>query len=195
MLDGSGFVVCGSIFNPPIANPDYGYLFKVSEIGDSLWLRKYQPVNWDTTRAIWMNFQQLICTPYNTLAVCGRVSDGSEKIIRAWLLHVDKDGCLVPGCATSVSDLDLINGKAPPFKFFPNPISSDKCYLLSQINEKNCLLQFMDTNGKIIFQRNMQAEKGVQYIVDIPLHLANGLYQLRLATSEYELTEKIIISR
>lgn len=39
MNDKSGFVACGDISTSAFIEPDYGILFKVSEKGDSLWLR------------------------------------------------------------------------------------------------------------------------------------------------------------
>ena len=96
--DGSGYVTCGN-FNHSMNNErDFGYLFKVSPDGDSLWTRYYEPLNWEPFRARWMTLYQVIPTPYGGIVVCGRVADKQENAVKGWVMHLDVDGCLVPGC-------------------------------------------------------------------------------------------------
>lgn len=195
MKDGSGFVTCGSLSTSAFDKPDYAFLFKNSTDGDSLWTRKYQPLGWDSIRAWWMDFNQITCTPYNTLAICARVSDGIEGTIRGWILHLDKDGCLVPGCLTKVDDVSNEPRKETTFELYPNPVIGDMSFLLSRINCRNCKVILTDIKGRIFLERNFIAEKGVQYILEIPRNLINGVYCLKVNAGSNQFEQIVVLSR
>ncbi|MEO6690823.1 MAG: hypothetical protein ABIO44_00645, partial [Saprospiraceae bacterium] len=59
MKDKSGYVACGELSSNSNSVPNYGMIFKVSENGDSLWLRKYQPLSWDSLRSQLITFFQI----------------------------------------------------------------------------------------------------------------------------------------
>ena len=130
LLDSSAIIVCGSLDTPPFAEPSYGCIFKCSLKGDSLWTRLYQPLGWDSIRAGWMVMESIRTTPYNSLVVCGRVADFRDSVIRGWLLHLDSEGCLVPGCDKVVNNSDIQSGKEKAFSVYPNPIVSSHLFLL-----------------------------------------------------------------
>lgn len=194
--DKSGLVTCGSLNTPPFAEPDYGWIFKCSSQGDSLWARMYQPLGWDSTRAWWMSLESIRTTPYNTLVVCGRVSDGRDAMIKGWLLHLDSEGCLIPGCDKIVDNKDIQSSKEKSFSFYPNPIVSSHLYLLSRIGDQSKFtIELFDISGRVLHASQFNPHQGVQYIMELPSELGNGEYLLKIHGKEFEQTEKIIIIR
>lgn len=196
LRDSSGIVTCGSLHTPPFAEPSYGCIFKCSIQGDSLWTRLYQPLGWDSTRAWWMSMESMRTTPYNTLVVCGRVGDGQDQVTRGWLLHLDSEGCLVPGCNKIVSNKDIHSGKEKAFAIYPNPLVSSHLYLLSRIGDQSkVILELFDLSGKVLHTSHFNPQLGTQYFIEIPTDLPNGEYILKIQGKEFRQAEKIIILR
>ncbi|MDQ3141764.1 MAG: T9SS type A sorting domain-containing protein [Bacteroidota bacterium] len=194
--DKSGLVTCGSLNTPPIAEPDFGWIFKCSMQGDSLWTRQFQPLSWDSTRAWWMVMESIRTTPYNTLVVCGRVSDRADGMIKGWLLHLDSEGCLVPGCDKVVSNADIHSGKEKAFTVYPNPIVSDHLYLLSRISDQSKFtLELIDLSGKVLHSTHFNPQQGTQYFMQLPSDLLGGEYVLKIQGKEYKQVEKIVVIR
>jgi hypothetical protein len=193
----SSFVTVGNILDFNGQGGSYGLIYKVSSKGDSLWTRKYIPIGWLNGRAFWMDLYQVQPTNFNTIVACGRVSDTLDKTIKGWLLHLDKDGCLVPGCGEFVKVENVINGKEKPFKIYPNPIN-EKFYLLSRIsyNEKFTFTLF-NLDGLKIKEAKIQPEAGVQYIFMIPDDIISGTYILSMSNEKGKLIqeEKLIIQK
>ncbi|MBK8405654.1 MAG: T9SS type A sorting domain-containing protein [Saprospiraceae bacterium] len=194
--DGSGMVICGSVFTQEVNEPDYGIIFKSNLNGDSLWTRDLQPLGWDSTRAWWMSMESIRTTPYNTLIVCGRVSDGSEEVIKGWLLHLDSEGCLVPGCDKVVSNTDIQSGKEKAFAIYPNPSISNHLYLLSRIGDQSKVtLELIDLSGKVLHTSHFNPQLGTQYLLQFPSDLLNGEYLLKIQGKAYHQIEKIVVIR
>ncbi|MBK9631234.1 MAG: T9SS type A sorting domain-containing protein, partial [Saprospiraceae bacterium] len=194
--DGSGMVTCGSLHTPPFAEPSYGCIFKCSILGDSLWTRLYQPLGWDSTRGWWMSMESIRTTPYNTLVVCGRVSDGSDAMIKGWLLHLDSDGCLVPGCNKVVNSTDIQTGKEKAFTVYPNPIVSGHLNLLSRISDQSKFtIALIDLSGKLLHTSHFNPHQGTQYLMQLPSDLLKGEYLLKIQGEAYNQVEKIVVIR
>ncbi len=196
MKDGSGYVASCSSDYSKSGVADYGILFKASQDGDSLWLRKYQPIGWDSSRAKWMRFNQVICTPYNTLAVVARVADRDDGVIKGWLLHLDSEGCLIPGCGKIVRVEDIRSGKEKAFEIYPNPTSSDHIYLQSRISSSQDIhIGIYNLQGKELKITKFRPQEGVQYILDLPQEIPNGEYILQIRGREFNQSEKLVISK
>jgi len=194
LKDRSGMVVCGSVFTQPIVEPDYGILFKCALNGDSLWTRQIQPLGWDSTRAWWMHIESIATTPFNSLVACGRIGDGQDQVTRGWLLHLDSEGCLVPGCDKVVDTKDIHSGNGKAFEIYPNPIVSNHLYLLSRIGDQSkVILELFDLSGKILHTSHFNPQQGVQYFMELPSELLNGEYMLKIHGKEFQQKEKIII--
>ncbi|MBK6351945.1 MAG: T9SS type A sorting domain-containing protein [Saprospiraceae bacterium] len=196
LRDSSGIVTCGSLHTPPFAEPSYGCIFKCSIQGDSLWTRLYQPLGWDSTRAWWMSMESMRTTPYNTLVVCGRVGDGLDQVTRGWLLHLDSEGCLVPGCDKAVSNSDIHSGKVKAFSVYPNPLVSSHLFLLSKISDQSKFnIELIDISGKVLHTSHFNPQQGAQYIIELPSEFDNGDYILKIQGKNFQQTEKIIVIR
>lgn len=181
LSDGSGFVACGSILDYNFPKASYGYLFKASPSGDSLWMRKYLPLGWTNDRARWMDLFQLQESPYGGLVTCGRVSDDSASAIRGWVMHLDSMGCLVPGCDKTVSTEDLAFGRQRAFEVYPNPVLSNWIYLLSRVRTDESLqMRLINIEGEILMQRTIDPQEGVQYMIPFPEETIPGIYLFQL---------------
>jgi hypothetical protein len=181
LSDGSGFVACGSILDYNFPKASYGYLFKASPSGDSLWMRKYLPLGWTNDRARWMDLFQLQESPYGGLVTCGRVSDDSTSAIRGWVMHLDSMGCLVPGCDKTVSTEDLASGRQKAFEVYPNPVLSNWIYLLSRVRTDESLqMRLINIEGEILMQRTIDPQEGVQYMIPFPEETIPGIYLFQL---------------
>ncbi|HZV70438.1 MAG TPA: hypothetical protein VFG10_12870 [Saprospiraceae bacterium] len=125
-----GYIVCGDFFN--YNGYDSGVLFKAANNGDSLWMKHYIPLDWEEDRVAWVRFHDINTSPYGTIVVAGAVGDIQENIIRPWILQLDKDGCLVPGCNTVATHDENSKKPQPNFTIYPNPASLE-IYVLSKI--------------------------------------------------------------
>lgn len=194
--DDRGYVASSRIlnFSPPYES--YGALYKISEDGDSLWHRKYQPLSWDSTRAGWIKFTQVKETPYQSLVISAMVSDRSDNLVKSWLLHLDSEGCLVPGCDKIVSNIDIHSGNEKAFAIYPNPSVSSHLYLLSRIGDHSIVtLELFNLSGKVLHTSHFNPQHGTQYFIEIPTDLPNGEYILKIHGKEFQQAEKIIILR
>jgi hypothetical protein len=184
LSDGSGFMACGSVLDYNFPKASYAYLFKASSSGDSVWMRKYLPLGWTNDRARWLDFFQLQESPYGGIVACGRVSDDSTSAIRAWVIHLDSLGCLVPGCDKLVSNEDVQSGSEAAFVLYPNPAVGDYVYLLSRISTNEPLrMQMLDMKGMVILDRLLKPQVGVQYLLELPPDLIHGIYTFHVSDS------------
>ena len=195
MKDNSAYILCGDENTPPFDEPDYGLLMKATTEGDSVWMRKYVPLGWDSLRSAAMTLKQINITPYNTIAVVGSISDQNTGWWHPWILHLDSDGCIIPGCGEFVKTNDIENKKKDAFEIYPNPIEGDYLYILSRINsEKKYLLSIKDLSGRSIKSTQFKPKEGVQYVLDIPKDIPNGEYVISIEGDVF-LSKKIVMSR
>lgn len=191
----SSFITVGNILDYNGQGGSYGLIYKVNTKGDSIWTRKYIPTGWEKGRAFWMDLYQIQPTSFNTIVVCGRVSDTLDRSIKGWLLHLDKDGCLVPGCSEFVKNEDIQSGKEKAFKLYPNPVLG-KFYLLSRISlNEELRFSIINLQGQKLKDTKIKPEVGVQYIFRIPDDLLSGNYILNISDQKGRLiqAEKLII--
>ncbi|MEP6646968.1 MAG: T9SS type A sorting domain-containing protein, partial [Saprospiraceae bacterium] len=168
----AGDYVSGSSF------PQSGVLFKAALNGDSLWMKHYVPLNWENNRVAWANFNDIQTTPYGTIIVVGAIGDNEEQKVRPWILQLDSDGCLVPGCNTvSTHEENITASKKDYFKIYPNPVS-DELYLLSTITSNDPVnISLVSNDGKVLKVRNFNPSAGYQYILPVS-DLVPGSYYL-----------------
>ncbi len=196
MKDGSGYITAGDQYDQRVGGREnYAVLYKVSENGDSLWTRKYIPLGWTKERTAGTRMSQVKVSDYNTIIMGGIAGDRDQNYaVRAWLLHLDSDGCLVPGCNTVISTNDIISKKEKAFVAYPNPSSSGKIYLLSRIssNEKYNL-SLLNLQGIEIYKSEFLPMEGAQYFIDIPEKINPGEYILQIKNKSNVQIEKLII--
>ena len=194
--DGSGIIVCGDIDRWRSKQVSYGLIFKVGLNGDSLWLRKIVPINFDSLQSGYMYLYPMVETPYRTFVAVGSIADSYTWNRKPWLLHFDTHGCFIPGCEKTVSTKDIEEGKTKAFELYPNPVLSERLYLLSRINtNEEAYLSLIDLQGKVVKSMKLKLEKDVQYIINIPEDIPTGEYIFRIASKKYLQNNKVIISK
>lgn len=137
-------------------------LYKFSYNGDSLWYKRYIPGDAVKDSLGWVSGSQIAVSPRGGLVVVGALYDDRYKRIRSYIMHLDDDGCLIPGCNEVVTTQDLKLGKTKPFKIFPNPFT-EQLQILSRWHEAGPLhFQLIDLNGKIVWSSTHYCQSGDQ---------------------------------
>ncbi|WP_156039650.1 hypothetical protein, partial [Aureispira sp. CCB-QB1] len=128
-LEDSTLVAFGTISRTyPAQNPTHyiihGRIVKLSPQGDSIWSRDYEYLSTANARHTVYDAER---TPDGGFLVCGEANGvdtiPSNPIIfqQGWLIKLDDQGCLVPGCHTTTGVLPLEQGGAISLLLYPNP--------------------------------------------------------------------------
>ena len=168
-----GYVAVGQNF---IIGSDWqGWLVKVAENGDSLWIRNY---NFEGRNIVY-ELKDIKEDMEGNLVMVGEYrnnnnSDGSQK---AWLLKVDQYGCLVPGCHL----VNTENVEAEEFNFllYPNPANdfiSFYCSFSPALKEMTYSIS--DNQGRVLFH-SAHLENNTTTIYSVE-NLIPGAYFIQL---------------
>lgn len=189
-----GYIGAGELQGNLEGHPPSGTLFKAGSNGDSIWMKHYIPLSWDAEYIKLAKFLDVKTTPDGNIIAAGEVYNDSLKGLFPWILHLDKDGCLVPGC-NMISGTEPMNDTesvAHRFDVYPNP-ASDQLYLLSKTSApKPYILQLVATNGEILRQTKIWAEREYQYSLSLD-QLPTGSYYLYLISSDKGYTEQHLV--
>lgn len=165
-LDNSGFITSGFDW--------YSFIYKVNNLGDSLWLRKYKTLNWDDDRTAWNELVDLKATNHNTYILAGRVSDSDFNVIRSWVIQIDSVGCIIPGCNSTVGT-SFNNDFKEDFLIYPNPTSNILYVMNLNLAFVHCKLTISSSNGQHLKSTEFDSSIGEQYILDLA-QLPRGAY-------------------
>jgi hypothetical protein len=171
--------------------PESGVLFKVSLDGDSLWMKHYIPVSWDSSRVAWVQFNDIKTTPYNTIVVAGSIGDNYDQKVKPWIMQLDADGCSIPGCNTVgiEDDYKVINDAY--FNVISNPVFDNLLIQSLLTYTTRVKIQIATIDGKIIKSTEILANDGYQYILPID-DIPSGLYILVFSCKTFRECHKII---
>jgi len=174
---------------------EYGFIFCVTAEGDSLWYRKYRPLNFEDADILWLELNDIIETDEKALLFVGLVAESKEPRRRSWIVKLDSLGCFIPGCEKAVSITDIKAGKAKAFEIYPNPVVTDRIYLLSRITtEDKARISLIDLQGRQVKSFEQRLEEGLQYIIDLPQDIPVGEYIFRVESKGYLLNEKLVVN-
>lgn len=173
-----GYVAVGQSFEPGPAWQ--GWMVKVAENGDSLWMRSY---NFDGINVAY-ELKDIKEDLEGNLVMVGEYrdmssGDGGQK---AWLLKVDQYGCLVPGChvvATEDVDSNEVN-----LLLYPNPVDdflSFYCSFSPLLKEITYFI--MDNQGRLLVSPVSISSNGT-HIFSVK-SLPAGSYFLHLAYNNH----------
>ncbi|MBL0008651.1 MAG: T9SS type A sorting domain-containing protein [Saprospiraceae bacterium] len=184
-----GFVVAADhLASDESPFPPSGVLFKASLDGDSLWMKHYIPLNWDEERVAWVNFNDVKTTPNGDLIVAGTLGDIELQTIRPWILHLDSNGCLVPGCNIVNTNEEVWGTKNKKFSIYPNP-ASEELYLLSSITSTEVLdLEIITNEGVVLRSTAITPQSSNQYILPLS-QLTPGVYHLLIKCGKKSVIE------
>jgi hypothetical protein len=93
-----------------------GCIFKFSPDGDSLWMHHYTGV-FSADYGALNDLVDVDEVPGGGFVACGNGVGLVPYTLRGWVIKLDADGCLNPGCITAIDE----NEKIDQFKIYPNP--------------------------------------------------------------------------
>lgn len=154
LSNGEGYVVAGVEYQvetqPPWTQPARGWITKISTEGDSVWTRRYSYLS---NVAMRQDVYDMKETPDGGLILCGEAFVGSDTATypqRAWLLKLDRHGCLVPGCHLS----DAVEEGQPPqarLSIYPNPAHDFlNFYARSPGSAGGAVFRIVDAAGQLV---------------------------------------------
>ena len=183
-----GWVAAGQYVETGDDIPFGGYraamIAKVNADGDSLWSRL------DTL----FDHTQIASTPYlsgvvvlpsGSVIACGHVNKtypGPGKSY-GWLIKVDKDGCMEPGCNDIVNSTNL-TPLLENFMAYPNPVADNLTITGSGMYD----LQIIGLNGEVLVTKKNLFESVDINMKDYP----SGSYYLRIKKGNAYLMRKIL---
>ncbi len=205
-IEKDGYILCGSGYTLSYEGCQQidttekcwaypGVIAKISNEGDSMWLRKYFGVTdiWES------NFlASAIIAPDTGYSFVGEAFNpwpGSDQGQFGWLLMTDNYGCLVPGCEL-ISSTDNGNRGLSildvPFKVFPNPATDLINILITKTIEDQSFIVLFDRFGSEIDRWN-NFELGGTYMIP-SVKYSPGVYFITLfEKGKVTKTEKLII--
>ncbi|MBK8705892.1 MAG: T9SS type A sorting domain-containing protein [Saprospiraceae bacterium] len=175
--DGSGYVAAGlaTIGTSPTNGIYWGRVSKVSPQGDSIWDRHYAfPIGTDFPFHELYDIKE---TPDGGFILCGQsVNNYADSFPQqGWLLKLDAQGCLVPGCGL-VPVEEAASQELPAMLLYPNPASDWLSVHLGEAGAEG-QLRIVDMQGHLVL--NFEAPLGNTTYV-LPLTgLPPGIYTLQ----------------
>ncbi|MDQ3100572.1 MAG: hypothetical protein M3R08_04230, partial [Bacteroidota bacterium] len=162
-------------------DPDYvTMLYELDENLDSLWMRRYWYYAPDDAESA---VSCVRATSDGGLVMCGStrqgVTDSLPYLTSNWLIKLDQDGCLVPGCTTlGVSEYAMdLNGY---FSVSPNPLPTGATLNLNFDPPQgftptgDLRLVLLDPFGRIVLEKDLGDHLG-PYGLSLP-QLSGGIY-------------------
>jgi len=187
LRDQKGYVAVGQNFTPgPLWQ---GWLVKVAENGDSLWMRSY---NFDGLNIVY-ELKDIKEDSDGNLVMVGEYRDvsGGDVGQKAWLLKVDQYGCLVPGC--QLVNTEDIDSEEINLLLYPNPANDFLSFYCSFSPVlKDMTYSITDYQGHVLFHSGIISNNATNiYSVE---NFAPGPYFLQLTSgNQLVKSEKFIV--
>jgi hypothetical protein len=116
-----------------------GWLVKTDSLGNIIWERQYTIGN-----STYSLFNDLKTTEDGGFIMCGYAMNPSQD---AWVVKVDSNGCLVPGCNNDVVEILLSEGEYLQ-QNYPNPANCNTSIPVSVPQGKNATLFVSNLTGQ-----------------------------------------------
>ena len=190
---GAGIWVMPEPFNPLIANDSFytpGCLYKVTEQGDSLWMRcDTVPMENHTYHH---RYGGVAVLPSGSIVAAGGFKEeiwGVGNKAWAWVTKVDRDGCMEGPCpVTSVGEANAAEAEKALCRIFPNPT---KDVLQIKTKSRAELIKLMNMDGQILATWKAPPP---DKMIDVS-HLAAGIYFVEIRFDDTREMHKIIKMR
>ncbi len=166
-----GYLICGSL--------EHGVIDKISEKGDSVWFRTFEPLNED--KALFSDFADIVTTDVGEYVAAGRSAPenfATDSIFsKMWIVKINEDGHIIDRDTTGVSTIEAFNGQ---LRIFPNPTA--EVLYIEQDNLRAINYELYNQQGQLVLQKgNTRA----YHTYMISLHnYASGVYYLHTIDKE-----------
>ncbi|MEO6191288.1 MAG: T9SS type A sorting domain-containing protein [Saprospiraceae bacterium] len=168
ITDNNGNIICSGAIIHDDTTSALGYLIKLSPTGDSIWKREFTH-GWKDRDEVFTNIAIADDGGYYLTGYNWAQGDNSSK---AWVVKVDSNGCVVPGCNTAVNvepeEFNVL------FHTYPNPVKDQwRVYLNDESMEnRSYLLSIHNINGQEVLKQSLH---GMRSEIDLK-ELPSGLY-------------------
>ncbi len=213
--EGDGYILSGYTLNYPWTDRGYltqaqedsmkkagvipgtvGILENISENGDSIWMHSYSYVR-DTAVFLADHYlHDVQYAPDGGYILYGWIDHSPRPGIDTtmqypgWLVKVDKDGCLIPGCGDTTDTTGLVDIiKDTGVKLYPNP-ASENLYIY-QNTGKDTQYTISDISGRQI-NRWRGKLSGHTFIVDVSYYKP-GIYILTIEREDVIGSRKFVV--
>lgn len=166
----------------PQPNPAYsirhGRVVKLSPQGDSLWSREYEYLDSVSSQHYIYDAER---THDGGFLIAGECSGtGGGVFQQGWLLKLDGEGCLVPGCHLGLSVLPVGATSRIKLSLYPNPTSDYlNIYYQNRNSKKDLTFSVVDALGRVLDTYTTADISDKTYIFPVQ-DLASGLYFLEV---------------
>jgi hypothetical protein len=174
--DGSFIAVGDSHDADSVLTDHLGWIMKISEHGDSLWYREYSNYH---SAYYWHELYDVAQTSDGGFIACGTINDNLNNLFYdMWVLKLDSNGCLNPGCTQSINEYGIRN---QGIEIYPNPFFES---FTLQMPEKivEAEVYVFDMLGKQVMKTSINSHRS-----SIPASgLEKGIYLIRVVTRDGE---------
>lgn len=195
ILDDNSIIAVGESYADTVYRTVKGWLLKVNNFGDSLWCRYYAYYN---NQYCENYLHDVYHTSNNGFLLGGgaikSTTPGEQEKI--WVVKVDSNGCLEPGCDPTVQTEQLALQDKFEFKVFPNPASSTIIFSMPTfVSTQNTEIRIYNINGIIIENIALIPQKS-SYQVNLSEKYYNGIYFVTLVIdNSIQASTKFIVQK
>ena len=160
------------------------FLLKLTEDGDSLWMRYFTHVDEPNSWSLMADFEVL---PNGDIFCIGQTIYPGQ---RGWITRLDSLGCLVPGCHIANEEVD--DYQPVILKLFPNPVV-DRLMVHTSVDAKYREGEYviLNMNGQEM-RRWPNAQKEVTNIIDVSEYPVGNYLLLYRSHGQILQTKKFI---
>lgn len=159
---------------------------KFNEFADTIWWSTYS-INELESDFDRYDITGQIILPDESIVVCGnleyKLPGTSTKINRPFILKLDPDGCLEPGCRENVG-INLIPTQKD-YQIIPNPSNGR-----FQVYGKHINIKLLDVFGNQIYFTSSSIEENT--LVEVP-SFSDGVFYLTITSNGVHETKKVIL--
>ena len=186
-LPNGDIITCGTvghINNPPVNTFNYGVYGFIMRTDSSGNLKFYQTYEADTFKGSQNYLRDIKPLPDGGFIAVGFVqpNDGTSQDV--WVLRVDSNGCLAPGCSTGLG-IEQLSMQNEELRIWPNPTNGilNVAYTITDPTCTDATLLLIETGtGRILVNKTV-ACGSAQTQIDMN-EFANGVYSLSIQSNQ-----------
>lgn len=169
-----------------------GMLYQLDSEGNIQWIREITHNN-DPTRN--ENLYRMAILPNGDIIATGwtKAMDSTTMVIRqlAWLVRLDKYGCMSPGCeslSTPELPFDKLN-----FSIYPNPVENGIFYIQTDTKMKDDIsIEIHNTLGQTVWNKKFSAT--IPSIIEVDISgKPSGIYYVSIRSDYVHAVKKIVV--
>jgi hypothetical protein len=161
----------------------HGRIVKLSPQGDSIWSRNYEYLSTANVRHTVYDAER---THDGGFLICGEANGvdtiPSNPVIfqQGWLIKLDEEGCLVPGCHIITSVLPIAERASISLSLYPNPtVDYLNVHYYNQTTKEHLTFSVVDMQGRVLSRFETYDQSDKTYIVPVS-DLVVGMYVLEV---------------